>query len=184
MPGWYVHMDAARQTAERFRNGQLPPGFNIDPAEAQQIGEICHTWRNYLALGALGPDLFYMLADFANTKGCVIRQVVQWALDVWEVIDEEFVSRWKTWLEPISTDASQLTSQLTGGLSAQLGQILNELAAAIMTAFKGLLATMGDWFGVLTSGPPQGYGDEAFYWSDIFHYRRTYQFPFVLFEQA
>jgi hypothetical protein len=177
-------MDAARQSAERLRNSQLPPGFNIDVAEAQQIGEICHTWRNYLALGALGPDLFYMLPDFANTKGCVIRQVVQWALDVWEVIDEEFVSRWETWIEPISTDASQLASQLTGGLSAQLGQILNELAAAIMTAFKGLLATMGDWFGVLTSGPPQGYGDEAFYWSDIFHYRRTYEFPFVLFEQA
>lgn len=184
MPGWYVHMDAARQTAERLRNSDLPPGFTIDAAEAQQIGELCHTWRNYLALGALGPDLFYMLPDFANTKGCVIRQVVQWALDVWEVVDAEFVSRWEKWIEPITTNASQLASQLTGGLSAQLGQILNEFAAAIMTAFKGLLATMGDWFGVLTSGPPQGYGEEAFYWSDIFHYRRTYQFPFVLFEQA
>ena len=120
-------------------------------------GELCHTWRNYLALGALGPDLFYMLPDFANTKGCVIRQVIQWALDVWEEIDAEFIARWEKWIEPISTNASQLASQLTGGLSAQLGQVLNEFASAIMTAFKGLLATMGDWFGVLTSGPPQGY---------------------------
>jgi hypothetical protein len=184
MPGWYVHMDAARQTAERLRAGQLPPGFAVDPAEAQALGEVCHTWRNYLALGSLGPDLFYMLPDFANTKGCVIRQVVQWALDVWEVIDAEFVSKWEKWIEPVSTNASQLASQLTGGLSAQLGQILNELASAIMTAFKGLLATMGDWFGVLTSGVPQAYSDDGFYWSDMFHYRRTYQFAFVLFEQA
>ena len=43
---------------------------------------------------------------------------------------------------------------------------------------------MGDWFGILTSGVPQGYGDDAFYWSDVFHYRRTYQFPFVLYQQA
>ena len=28
------------------------------------------------------------------------------------------------------------------------------------------------------------FSEEAFYWSDIFHYRRTYQFPFVLFEHA
>lgn len=184
MPGWYVHMEAAHQTAERLRAGSVPAGFPIGVGEARQLGEICHTWRNYLALGALGPDLFYLLPDFADTKGCVIRQVVQWVIDVWSEIDAEFVSKWERWIEPITTNASQLASQLTGGLSNQLGQILNEFAAAIMNAFKGLLAQMGDWFGVLTSGVPQGYDNDSFYWSDIFHYRRTYQFPFVLFQQA
>ena len=105
-------------------------------------------------------------------------------MDVWEEIDSTFISRWEKWIGPISTNASQLASQLTGGLANQLGQILDELSGAIMNAFKGLLAEMGDWFGVLTSGVPQGYGDDAFYWSDVFHYRRTYQFPFVLFSQA
>jgi hypothetical protein len=184
MPGWYVHMDAARQTAERLRAGEVPPELGLDPADATALGEICHTWRNYLALGALGPDLFYMLPDFKNTTGCVIRQVVQWALDVWDVIDSEFISKWENWVGPISTNEQQLASQLTAGLAAQFGQILDELSSALRTAFEGLLATMGDWFGVLTSGPPQGFGDDAFYWSDIFHYRRTYQFAFVLFEQA
>jgi hypothetical protein len=114
----------------------------------------------------------------------VIRQVVSWALDVWEVVDAEFVSKWEKWIDPISTNNAQLASQLTGGLSTQLAQVLDSLTSAIITAFKGLLAEMGDWFGVLTSGVPQGFGDDAFYWSDIFHYRRTYQFPFVLFQQA
>lgn len=184
MPGWFVHMEAAHETADRLRSGSVPAAFPISVAEAQELGEICHTWRNYLALGALGPDLFYMLPDFANTEGCVIRQVVQWSLDVWREIDATFVSKWEKWIDPISTNASQLASQLTGGLANQLGQILNELSAAIMTAFKGLLAQMGDWFGVLTSGVPQGYDNDGFYWSDVFHYRRTYQFPFVLFQQA
>ncbi|MGW3117544.1 hypothetical protein ACWDBW_10385 [Streptomyces sp. NPDC001107] len=43
------------------------------------------------------------------------------------------------------------------------------MTSAVMSSFKGLLADMGDWFGVLTSGVPQGYGDNAFYWSDAFH---------------
>jgi hypothetical protein len=184
VPGWYVHLQSAQDTAERLRSGSVPPGLGVDPADARELGEICHTWRNYLALGSLGPDLFYLLPDFADTKGCVIRQVVAWVTKVWEEIDHTFVSRWEKWIEPISDNSAQLASQLTGGLSQQLAEILDELTSAVMEAFKGLLADMGDWFGVLTSGVPQGYGDDAFYWSDTFHYRRTYQFPFVLFRQA
>lgn len=184
MPGWYVHLEAAHDTARQLRDGNVPPGFAITPAQARVIGEHCHTWRNYLALGSLGPDVFYLLPDFKNTTGQVIRQVVKWALDVWEVVDDEFVSKWEKWISPITTNNSQLASQLTGGLSTQLAQVLDELTSAIISAFKGLLAEMGDWFGILTSGVPQAFGDDAFYWSDMFHYRRTYQFPFVLFQQA
>ncbi|HEX2705440.1 MAG TPA: hypothetical protein VHM65_06750, partial [Candidatus Lustribacter sp.] len=184
MPGWYVHMEAAHETGRKLRAGDVPAGFAISAGEARDIGEMCHTWRNYLALGSLGPDLFYLLPDFTNTKGAVLRQVVKWCLDVWEVVDSTFVSTWEKWIDPISTNSSQLASQLTGGLSSQLAQVLDELTSAIMSAFTGLLAQMGDWFGILTSGVPQGYGDDGFYWSDMFHYRRTYQFPFVLFQQA
>jgi hypothetical protein len=51
-------------------------------------------------------------------------------------------------------------------------------------AFEGILATSGDIFGIFSSGPPQAYPNIAFYWADIFHYRRTYQFPFVLYQRA
>jgi len=36
----------------------------------------------YLAVGALGPDLFYLLPDLSGTKGTVIRNVIKWAVDV------------------------------------------------------------------------------------------------------
>ena len=35
MPGWYVHMEAAHDTAGRLRDGNLPPGFVLTPAEAR-----------------------------------------------------------------------------------------------------------------------------------------------------
>jgi len=182
-------MESARETVNRLRDGDIPAGFPIGAGEARDIGEICHTWRNYLALGAIGPDLFYMLPDYAKRKGQfidgpAIRRVLQWVLDVWGQIDSEFVSKWEEWISPVSTDASQLASQLTGGLSNQLADVLNELSKAVTEAFKGLIVSMGDWFGVLSSGPPQAFPNSAFYWADIFHYRRSYQFAFVLFRQA
>ena len=67
MPGWYVHLEAAHDTARLLRDGTVPPGFAVSEPEARVIGEHCHTWRNYLALGALGPDLFYLLPDFKDT---------------------------------------------------------------------------------------------------------------------
>src|SRR6266699_2046902 len=49
MPAWYVHMEAARRTALRLQGGDVPAGFPVSVADAVELGEICHTWRNYLA---------------------------------------------------------------------------------------------------------------------------------------
>lgn len=87
MPGWYVHMESAHEVGQRLRNGEIPAGFAIIETEPKVIGEMCRTWRNYLALGAIGPDLFYLLPDKTRTRGMVVREVVKWALDVWEAIE-------------------------------------------------------------------------------------------------
>ncbi len=184
MPGWYVHMEGARKTAQRLRDGDIPSGFPIDVTHAREMGEICYTWRNYLAIGSVGPDMFYLLPDFSNKTGVVIRNVMKWVLEVWGEIDEQYVTKWEKWITPASTNNSQLASQLTGGLSNQIGQVLDELSAAVVSALEGLVGEMGDWFGLLTSGVPQGVGTDAFYWSDVFHYRRTYQFPYTLYRNA
>ena len=47
MPGWYVHLEAAHDTARSMRNGTIPPGFPISPAEAMDIGNHCHTCLLY-----------------------------------------------------------------------------------------------------------------------------------------
>ena len=183
MPGWYVHMEAAHEVGRRMRNGEIPAGSAISETEAKVIGEMCHTWRNYLALGAIGPDLFYLLPDYTGTGGMVIRDVAKWALDIWEAIDSALMAKWEKWIGPGATDRTQLASQLQGGLGPQLAQVLDEASSAVTTAFEGVLVRMADWFGFLTSGVPQGYGDDAF-WSDLFQYRRTYQFPYAMLRRA
>jgi hypothetical protein len=34
MPGWYIHMEAARFAAERLQNGDVPATYGLDPTEA------------------------------------------------------------------------------------------------------------------------------------------------------
>ena len=43
---------------------------------------------------------------------------------------------------------------------------------------------MEDIFGLLTSGTQAGYEDSSFFWSDAFHYRKTYHFARTLYKNA
>ena len=184
MPGWYIHMEAAKLAADRLRAGDVPPALGLDPAEAMRLGELCHTWRNYLAVGALGPDLFYLLPDYKQPVGSVLMNVVTWLLDTWEVIDSQLIGPYEDWFGSTSSNDADLTNGLTSGLSGQIGAAMDELSAAMFAALEGLVTRFHDLFGILTSGPPQGVAESAFYWSDMTHYRRTYDVPRTMYETA
>jgi hypothetical protein len=68
MPSWYVHTQAAAQTLERL-NAAVPAGSPLSAAEGMQFHTAGHDNRNYLAAGALGPDLFFLLPDFKGDLG-------------------------------------------------------------------------------------------------------------------
>ena len=63
MPGLYLHLQVAKQAVDRLRQGKVPIDFpaGVDP---KQLGDIAYKWRNYLAWGAIGPDIFFLLPDF------------------------------------------------------------------------------------------------------------------------
>jgi zinc dependent phospholipase C len=178
MPGWYIHMESAKRTIDGLRAGDTPDTFPGGVSNAQELGEIAHKWRNYLAAGAIGPDIFFLLPDFTSPTGNVILTVVKWIRDVWEWFDEHFMSAWEKWVRP------GVVNQITGGLLNEIGQFMQELSSTITDLILDLVAKLWDWFGLLTSGVPQGYADSNFYWSDMFHYRKTYQFAKQLFKNA
>ncbi|MDA8437770.1 MAG: zinc dependent phospholipase C family protein [Propionibacterium sp.] len=184
MPGWYIHMETATMVAKRLQAADLPPDATITPLDAQGLGDLAHTWRNYLAAGAIGPDIFFLLPDFKGDKGNVLLTVTNWVLSVWDTLDSEFVSKWETWAQPAIDGVGNVLNQTTGGVLAQLGQAMQELSSAITDAIIELLTQLYDWFGLLTSGVPQGYGDSAFFWSDMFHYRKTFEFAKALYDNA
>src|SRR5664279_4726974 len=184
MPGWYVHLEAGQLAAERLRTGDLPPGYPLTPAEAAELGDIAHRWRNYLAAGALGPDLFFGLPDYKAGTGAFLLNAIEWVLDTWQTLDDDFISKWEKWVGPISTDLSLIEANLTGGVLNEIGEGLSDLSSAVFKAFETLITRFGDLWGLLSSGVPQGVATSAFFWSDMFHYRKTFTFPWQMFKQA
>lgn len=184
MPGWYIHLEAAKLAADRLRVADVPPSLGLDPAEAIRLGELCHTWRNYLAVGALGPDLFYLLPDFKDPVGSTLLHVVTWLLDTWEIIDSSIIGPYEDWFGSTSSNDADLINGLTSGLAGELGAAIDELSGAMWSDIEGLVTRFHDLFGILTSGPPQGVAESAFYWSDMCHYRRTYEVPRTMYEVA
>jgi hypothetical protein len=110
MPGWYIHTEAARVAAKRLRTNDVPAELGFTAGEAQMYGELCHKWRNFLALGALGPDLFYLLPDYTDPVGNVVFSVAKFLLDFWKQIDDLFVGSWEKWMGPVSANDTDLTA--------------------------------------------------------------------------
>jgi hypothetical protein len=183
MPSWYVHMQAAAETMQRLHDG-VPPGSPLTQAEADALFDAAHTNRNYLAAGALGPDLFFLLPDFHADLGKGLLALVDFALTTWKAIDENFITQWETWMSPVLDDANQLANGISGGMLGEVGEVLDLLGGSVNNLALGIASQMTDVFGLMSSGTQKGWEDSAFFWSDMFHYRRTYAFARKLYENA
>ena len=85
MPGWYIHVETAKQAVDRLQNGDIPADVPGGPDAANELGRIAHKWRNYLALGAIGPDLFFLLPGFRSPAlRNEIVSFVYWLLEQWD----------------------------------------------------------------------------------------------------
>jgi len=183
MPSWYVHIQAAAQTMERLKN-QLPAGSPLTKAEADDLFTAAHDNRNYLAAGALGPDLFFLLPDFKGDEGKGLLALVDFVLTAWKIIDENFITQWERWIAPVQDEQNQIVNSLTGGMLGEISEAIDLLTGSLHTYLLGLAGQLTDVFGIMTSGTQTGYTDSAFFWSDMFHYRKTYQFARRLYANA
>ena len=183
MPSWYVHIQAAAETMERLKAG-IPAGSPLTQAEADDLFMAAHAHRNYLAAGALGPDLFFLLPDFKGDAGKGLLALVGFVLSTWKKLDESFIEQWEQWMGPVMDDHSQLANGISGGMLGEVGQVLGALGGSVTNLALGVAAQMQDVFGLMTSGTQAGYADSAFFWSDMFHYRKTYQFARQLYANA
>lgn len=183
MPSWYVHIQAAAETMEKLHAG-VPAGSPLTQAEADALFAAAHANRNYLAAGALGPDLFFLLPDFKGDVGKGLLALVDFALTTWKVVDDNFIAQWEQWMSPVLDNANQLANGVTGGMLGEVSQVLNLLNGSLDNLVLGIAGQMQDVFGLMSSGTQTGYSDSTFFWSDMFHYRKTYQFARRLYENA
>ena len=70
MPGWYIHMDVARKSVAGLAgNATAAPIFSSNGPTAADLTKIGKFNPTYVALGAIGPDIFFLLPDFKPPVG-------------------------------------------------------------------------------------------------------------------
>src|SRR5438270_1953002 len=159
MPGWFIHLDVARDIATRLGQTSTDrPG----PSNAQ-LAQIIQKYPNYYALGAIGPDLFFFLPDFKFPKlGNFIAQIAEFVIDEFTSLDENFIGPWEKNIGPIGEDTNELVSRLTGALSDEIGNLIN-IGSGILTGIVlDFASRLGDWFGILGSGVGPQLDDKLF----------------------
>ena len=185
MPGWYIHMDAARKSLGALAaNGGAAPIFASNGPSAAQISNIARKHPAYAALGAIGPDIFFLLPDFKPPVGSMLYGAANTIREIYTWWDDNFLGPWEKEIGPIADNLSDEVDAVTGGLASQLSAIMSRAFGFLLDTVLVMVVRQYDVFSFLGSGVPEGYDEQAFFWSDMLHYRKTYEFAAHLWKKA
>ncbi len=186
VPGLYVHMDVARKALSSLQTNAGASALFAEagptPAELERAA-LDHP--AYVALGAIGPDMFFLLPDFQPPAGSLLFGAADFIRELYTWWDENFIEPWEDTLGPIADNTwDQLDAAATGGLLGQLGDLASNAIAYLIAKLESLITRQHDVFGILGSGVSEGVDEQSFFWSDMLHYRRTFAFGRTLYEKA
>jgi hypothetical protein len=188
-------MSSMKHTAVRLAMARLPyspeRSSRINPnwtgPNTTDLGKLMQAHPNFASLGAIGPDLFFFLPDFRDQHGIrvssVLVEVLKFLEDAYSAVDP-YISKWEHYLGPISEDTAEEMSRLTGGLSETAGDISGELSGILITLLEDFVTQQRDWWKFFSLGLNTGIDDQAYFWSDMLHYRNTGQFARAIWKNA
>ena len=185
MPGWYIHMDVARKAlASLDSNPTAALVFGANGPDAATLTKIARDNPTYAALGAIGPDIFFMLPDFKPPLGPMLWNLAREVELLFTLWDDHFLGPYESAMGPIGDNLQDELNALSGGLKDTIETIFGEAISILKDEIIRLITQQYDFFGLLSSGVPSGFDEQTFYWSDMLHYRETYRFGAVLWKRA
>ncbi len=185
MPGWYIHLNVARKAIAALDKNQTSSGiFGADGPTAAQLRDIGAANPAYVALGAIGPDIFFLLPDFKPPLGGMLWKLASTVEDLYTWWDDNFLGPYESAIGPIGNNLQDELNALTGGLKDSLEGIFNQAFSYLKDTIVKLILEQYDFFGLLSSGMSSGFDEQTFFWSDMLHYRATYRFGAVLWQRA
>ncbi|MEU2159303.1 hypothetical protein ABZ532_30575 [Streptomyces sp. NPDC019396] len=118
MPGLYAHMDVARKAlSDLSGNKGAEALFAEDGPSAAALEAIAKAHPAYTALGAIGPDMFFLLPDFKKGAAEGLWGAAQIIKDLYTWWDDNFLEPWEETLGPIAMDNADTLGALTGGVT-------------------------------------------------------------------
>jgi hypothetical protein len=178
-------MNVARKAVANLASNPLAaPIFANNGLDAATITAIGQANPTYVALGAIGPDIFFMLPDFKPPVGNMLWKLASTIKDLFTAWDDTFLGPYESAMGPISDNLNDELNALSGGLKDTIEQIASQATKLIQDFILKLILQQYDFFGLLSSGVPTGYDEQTFFWSDMLHYRQTYRFGAELWQRA
>src|SRR5450759_564254 len=177
MPGWYIHMDVARKALDDLAaNATAAPIFSSQGLSAAQVRNIARANPAYAALGAIGPDIFFLLPDYKPPVGQMLWKLASAIIELYTACDDNFLGPFESAMGPIGNNLADEENALTGGLKDTLETIFAEANSILHDFILKLILEQYDFFGLLSSGLQAGVDEQTFFWSDMFHYSETSRF--------
>jgi hypothetical protein len=197
MPGPNIHLSSMRHAANRLGGDSFePPGSDrINPRwtgmDTTELGKLMKDHPNFASLGAIGPDLFFFLPDFRDETvdgvrinvSSVLITVLDFLESLYNTLDP-YITLYEQYLGPISEDQAEEWSRLTGGLSDVVGNVTGDLSSILITALEDFVTQQSDWWSFFSLGLNKGLDEQAYFWSDMLHYRDTGQFGRAILKNA
>ncbi len=185
MAGWFIHLDIARKAIETLSEDEdALEIFNEEGATADEVRAAARGEPAYLALGAIGPDIFFLLPDFKPPIGGALWTMAGTVREIYSWLDEHLLEPLSNQLGPVFDNFADAASALSGGLLGQLGAISTQAMSFIVDALKIVAVRQYDLMSLLSSGVPKGFDEQTFFWSDMLHYRQTYRVGVSLWKRA
>jgi hypothetical protein len=188
VPGLGIHIGVADAVASHLKGLKSWPYRTTDsgpnailPAD---LAAIASKHKNYFALGAVGPDLFFFLPDFRNGLASPLIGVMHFLDQLYEALDSWILEDWERYFGPGSENTTEAISRLTGDLSTVVQDVMGKLSSLLINALLDLAASAHDWWGLFSLGLNKGFDNRDFFWSDMLHYRRTSLFAHRLWTAA
>ena len=186
MPGWYIHMDSVARKAldDLAANATAAPIFAAQGLSAAKVRDVARANPAYAALGAIGPDIFFMLPDFKPPVGQMLWKLASAIIELYTAWDDNFLGPFESAMGPISDNLADEENALTGGLKDTLTTLFGEASSILNDFILKLILEQYDFFGLLSSGLQAGVDEQSFFWSDMLHYRETCHFAAALWKRA
>ena len=184
MPAWFIHMNVAKKTIHDLNyNPRVTSIFNRIGPPAKIITDIATGNPAYFALGSIGPDLFVFLPDFKPPLGPPVYNIMKFMQGFYDEI-EPYIKAYEDSLGPVVDHGLDIASALSGGLLQTLTDTASLFIYKCVTSLEEFAVAQYDWFSILGSGVPSGYDEQTFFWSDMLHYRKTFEFGARLWQNA
>lgn len=177
MPGWFIHMNVANKVINDLQHNTRA-GFYLgtDGPAASEIVRIAKSNPAYVALGSIGPDLFAFLPDFKPNWGInLIYKIMKFMEGLYDKIDP-YIGVYENTVGPQLDRFNSIADALSGDTFNTISDAGNQMTRVFAIALEDFVISQYDWFSIFSSGVPKGYDEQTFFWSDMFHYRKTFEF--------